>query len=183
MAMAALLMCSLSPCATQKTSPIKRVINGRVVAQSAGGAAIGTVRNSPHEWGQGPAGFGKRLASGLGRHVVKTGIEAGVGGLRHEDLHYHRSNLHGTMPRLKYAVKSTFIVPRKNRPGKTIALGRISGNMGAGVISRAWQPASTAGLGAGLASGGIGLGADVGLHVGEEFWPRHKKARRPAHHT
>jgi hypothetical protein len=50
--------------------------------------------------------------------------------------------------------------------------------MGAGMVSRAWQPASTAGVGAGLASGGIGLGADVGYHVAREFWPRH---RRVAH--
>jgi hypothetical protein len=179
-----LVLCAWAPCATQKKSAVKRVVNGRVAAQTTAGAGIGTLRNSPHEWGQGPAGFGKRFASGLGRHIVKTGIEAGVGGLHHEDLHYHPSNLHGTFPRLKYAVKSTFVVPRRNRPGKTVALGRISGNMGAGLISRAWQPASTAGLGAGVATGGIGLGADVGVHVAEELWPRHKHkvAQKPAHH-
>jgi len=180
------LLCATAPSATQtrKKSPIKRAVNVRVVAQTAAGAEIGTLRNSPHEWGKGPLGFGKRFASGLGRHVVKTGIQAGVGGLRHEDLRYHRSNLHGTFPRLKYAVTSTFWVPRKNRAGKTVAFGRISGNIGSGLISRAWQPASTAGLGAGLATGGIGLGADVGVHVAQEFWPRHKKAeRRPVRRT
>ena len=136
------------------------------------------LRNSPREWGRGPAGFGKRFASGLGHHVVKFGIESGVGAIHHENLHYRRSNLHGTMPRLKYAVKSTFWVPRTNRSGHTVALGRISGNMGAGIVSRAWQPASTAGVGAGLASGGIGLGADVGYHVAREFWPRPKRVAR-----
>jgi hypothetical protein len=176
-----LLGCAAAPSATQN---LNRVVNGRVAAQTASGAAIGTLRNSPRQWGQSAAGFGKRLASGLARHVVKTGIEAGVGHWHHEDLRYRPSHLHGTLPRLKYAVKSTFVVPRKNRRGKTVALGRISGNMGAGLISRAWQPASTMGLGAGLATGGIGLGADVGLHVGEEFRPRHKHktVRRPAHY-
>jgi hypothetical protein len=176
------LLCAAAPSATQaqKGAAVKRVVNARMAAQTAAGAGIGTLRNSPHEWGTGPLGFGKRFASGFGRHVVKTGIQAGVGGLRHEDLHYHRSNLHGTFPRLKYAVKSTFWVPRTNRTGKTVALGRISGNVGSGLISRAWQPASTAGLGAGLATGGIGLGADVGVHIAQEFWPRHKK---PEHRT
>jgi hypothetical protein len=74
-------------------------------------------------------------------------------------------------------VKSTFIVPRTNRPGKTVALSRVSGNLGAGVISRAWQPASSAGIGAGLATGGIGLGAEVGANMAREFWP--KKNRQP----
>src|SRR5579872_456183 len=34
-------------------------------------AAIGEARNAPKEWGRGPAGFGKRLASGMATHVLK----------------------------------------------------------------------------------------------------------------
>jgi hypothetical protein len=176
--MASLVLYTASPGAVpQKIRGAKRVVNGRVMAETAAGAGVGTLRNSPHEWGKGAGGFGKRFASGLGRHVLKTGIQAGVGGLHHEDLHYHRSNLHGTFPRLGYAVKTTFWVPRKNRPGHTVALGRLSGNMGSGLISRSWMPASAAGVGAGVASGGIGLGADVGVNVAKEFWPQHHKRR------
>jgi hypothetical protein len=154
----------------------RRSLYGKqAIAGSAAAAGINQLRNRPHEWGGGVGGFAKRFGSSLGQHAVKSTIELGVGALHHEDLHYHRSNLHGTLPRMKYAVVSTFIVPRTNRPGKTVALGRISGSMGAGVISRAWQPASTAGLGAGLASGGISLGATVGVNMAREFWPRHKK--------
>lgn len=156
----------------------------RAIGGSAAAAAAGQVRNSPHEWGAGPAGFAKRFASHLGQHAIKETIQLGVGTLHHEDLHYHRSNLHGTLPRMKYALVSTFIVPRTNRQGKTIALGRISGNLGAGVISRAWQPASAAGLGAGLASGGIGLGAEVGVNMAREFWPhRHERVRKLVSHS
>ncbi len=155
-----------------------RAINKGAMLRSAGRAGVGQLRNSPHEWGQGIGGFTKRFGSGVGTHVVKTGIEMGVGALHHENLHYQRSNRRGTIPRLKYAVKSTFIVPKTNRRGKTVALGRVSGAMGAGVVSRAWQPASAAGLGAGVASGGIALGADVGANVAREFWPRkHAKSR------
>ena len=153
----------------------KRMVSPQSLGRTAAGAGIGTLRNSPHEWGQGAAGFGKRFASGIGRHVVKTAIQTGVGALHHEDLHYHRSNLEGTFPRLKYAVTSTFWVPRTNRTGHTVALGRLSGNMGAGLVSRLWQPASTAGIGAGFASGGISIGADVGINVAREFWPQHKR--------
>lgn len=152
----------------------RRVLNKESAARSAGTAAINTARNVPHEWGGGPVGFAKRAGSTFGQHLVKGTIEFGVSAARHENLHYQRSNLQGTMPRLKYAVKGTFIVPRTNQKGKTVAVGRIAGNMGGGLVSRAWQPASAAGLGAGLASGGIGIGADVGANVAREFWPRHK---------
>jgi hypothetical protein len=154
-----------------------RAVGTGAIAGSVAHAGVGTLRNSPHEWGRGPVGFAKRAGSSLGHHVAKESIQFGVAAWHHENLHYQRSNLHGKWPRVKYAVKSTFIVPRTNKPGKTVALGRVSGNLGAGMISRAWQPASAAGVGAGLASGGIGLGADVGANVAREFWPKHKRVR------
>jgi hypothetical protein len=157
----------------------RRVVGKQAIAGAAGHAAIGTARHVPHEW-HGPVGFAERFGSSLGQHVVKGTIEMGVATWHHENLHYQRSNRHGTLPRMEYALKRTFIVPKTNRPGhKTVALGRISGNMGAGLISRAWQPASAAGVGAGLASGGIGLGADVGVNMAREFWPRkHRRVAR-----
>jgi hypothetical protein len=156
----------------------KKVFSPESAARALASGSINTARNHPHEWGDGAGGFAKRVGSAFGQHVVKGTIEVGVGTLRHEDLRYRRSNLQGTWPRLKYAVKSTFIVPRTDRRGKTVATGRIAGNIGGGLVSRAWQPASTAGIGAGLASGGIGLGADVGIHVAREFWPHGKHGTR-----
>lgn len=151
----------------------REVFNKRAVAGSAASTAIGTARNVPHEWGRSPAGIAGRFGSSLGQHVVKGTIQFGVAAWHHENLHYQRSNLQGTLPRMEYALKATFIVPKTNHPGhKTVAVSRISGNMGAGLISRLWQPASTAGVGAGLASGGIGLGVDVGVNMAREFWPR-----------
>jgi hypothetical protein len=153
-----------------------KAIGKGAVAGSVAKAGVGTLVNSPHQWGRGPDGFAKRAASGLGKHIIKETIQAGVAAAHHENLHYQPSNLNGTLPRVEYAVKSTFIVPRTNKPGKTVALGRLSGNLGAGMISQAWMPA--AGIGAGLASGGIGLGADVGANVAREFWPpKHRRTR------
>jgi hypothetical protein len=162
---------------TSRRPFVKRLVNRESLERNAASAVWGEMRNVPHEWGRGPAGFSKRFASAFGHHVVKFTIQTGVAAAHHEDLSYHPSNLHGTSPRLRYAVVSTFVVPRTNGPGHTAALGRISGNIGSGLISRLWQPASTAGLGAGIASGGIGLAADVGIHVAREFWPR--RQRRP----
>lgn len=175
-------LCGIALLGTAAEHPTARQYRHAAISKEAGiragaHAAYGTLRNSPHEWGKGPAGFAKRAGSSLGQHALKGTIQLGVGAWHHENLHYQRSNLQGKWPRLKYAVKSTFIVPRTgNRKGKTVAMGRVAGNMGAGMISRVWQPASAAGVGAGVASGGIGLGADVGANVAREFWPRkHKK--------
>jgi len=153
-----------------------KAIGKGAVTGSVAKAGVGTLVNSPRQWGRGPDGFAKRVGSNIGKNIVKQTIQAGVAAAHHENLHYQRSNLNGTLPRLGYAAKSTFIVPRTNKPGKTVALGRVSGNLGAGMVSQAWLPA--AGIGAGLASGGIGLGADVGVNVAREFWPRkHRRTR------
>ena len=156
----------------------KKVFSPESAARALASGSINTARDHPHEWGGGAGGFTKRVGSAFGQHLVKETIEVGVGALRHEDLRYRRSNLQGTWPRLKYAVKSTFIVPRTNGRGKTIAASRIAGNVGGGLVSRAWQPASAAGIGAGLASGGIGLGADLGFHIAREFWPCGRRGTR-----
>ena len=180
---AAILACAVSlACAATGPRELRhRAVGRRALAGSAVSAGVGQLRNSPHEWGRGPLGYVKRFGSHLGQHVAKESIQFGVAALRHEDLRYRRSHLQGTWPRVRYAVKSTFLVPRANKPGRTVALSRLSGNLGAGMLSRVWQPASTAGVGAGLASGGIGLGADVGANVAREFWPRKERHPRPRH--
>src|ERR1700680_1695677 len=178
--LAVILIAAVSSGAVQK-SRLKeyghQMVGGQALARSAGRAAIGPLRNHPHEWGGGATGYAKRFGSSMGHHIVKGTIQMGVGAWHHEDQHYYRSNKQGTWPRLKYAVGNTFMVHRNNGPGRTPALGRLSGAFVAGLISRAWQPASAAGLGAAFASGGISVGADVGVNVAREFWPRHGKRK------
>jgi uncharacterized membrane protein len=172
----AILAVTSAMAAVNRSELRHKLIGKRAVAGSVARGAAGTVVNSPHQWGRGPEGFAKRVGSSFGKQVIKQTIQAGVASAHHENLRYQPSNLRGTLPRVEYAVKSTFIVPRTNRAGKTVALGRVSGNMGAGLISQAWLPA--AGVGAGVASGGIGLGVDVGVNVAREFWPRkHRRVR------
>jgi len=153
----------------------RHTLGRRALARSAAGAAFGTALNHPHEWGRGPAGFGRRLASGFAQHVVKNTIALGVGAWRHEVPGYVPSHRHGAWPRTKYALTNTFLVRREHHRGKSIAAGRISGAMGAGMVSRLWQPARLRTVQSGLASGGISLGADAGSNVLREFWPDIRK--------
>jgi hypothetical protein len=80
-------------------------------------------------------------------------------------------------------VVNTFVVHRKGGPGRTPAVGRVAGSFGSGLISRIWQPSSISGIAHGFASGGISVGADVGMNVAREFWPRREKAEKERQQT
>ena len=144
---------------------------GRVGAH----AAFGEAMNRPKQWGRGPGGFGKRLASGMATHVVKNTIQFGVAAKRHEDLNYHRSTDPRFSHRLGHALASTVVTHKTTTGKKTVAAGRISGALGSGMISRAWQPAAARSVAGGAATGGIMLGADAGANVAREFWPQKKR--------
>lgn len=164
-----------------RSAYVKHTFGKSSLLKSGAGAAIQQARNNPREWGGGFSGFGKRLASGFGEHMVKGTIEFGVASLRHEELGYRPSGKRGFGPRLKYALAST-VVTRKTTTGKrTLASGRVSGAFGSGFISRLWMPARFHTVASGAATGGILLGVDAGTHVAREFWP---EIRHPhAHHS
>ncbi|HUS08005.1 MAG TPA: hypothetical protein VMZ52_17015 [Bryobacteraceae bacterium] len=145
-----------------------------LAAHSAKSTAGYAVHHSP-AWGKGPAGYGKYMGAHLGGMVVKNSLQYGIGGLRKEDYHYTRSGKHGFLPRAGYALRRTVWVPGRHRPGHTVAAGRIAGNFGGAAV-----PAIVTGVGAGIASGGIGLGADAGANMAREFWPRRRHRPRRA---
>jgi hypothetical protein len=156
---------------------VKDTFGKRAAVRAGAGAGIQQLRNSPHEWGQGVKGFGKRVGSGFAQHVVKNSIQYPIAAVRHEELGYRPSGKKGFGPRLGYALSSTVITHKTTTGKKTVASGRIAGAMGSGLISRAWQPAALHTASSGIASGGIMLGVDAGTNVAREFWPR-----RPAKH-
>jgi hypothetical protein len=169
--------------APSKRRYLKRTFSPAAVARAGAAAAIGEARNSPHEWGRGIAGFEKRIGSAFGAHIVKNSIQYPVAYLRHEALGYQPSNERRFLPRLRYALESTVITHKTTTGKRTVAAGEISGLIGSGLISRLWQPASTHTIASGFSSAGIALGADAGMNVAREFWPRHPKSRSSAKHS
>jgi hypothetical protein len=71
-------------------------------------AGINQFTNSPPEWGQGAAGFGKRFGSDFGIAVIATTTHYGLAEAFREDTLYYRCECSGLFPRLGYAVISTF---------------------------------------------------------------------------
>src|SRR2546421_12456085 len=88
---------------------VKQTFSPRAVVRAGANAAIGQARNSPREWGQGGAGYGKRFGSAFAGHVVKNSIQYPVAYFRHEYLGYQPSGKHGFTPRLGHALESTVI--------------------------------------------------------------------------
>lgn len=133
---------------------VRKTFGKQAIAPVVGGAVIRRSKGS----------FGQHLAQSAEGHIARNTAQYAVAGIRHEDLHYHRSTKRGFGPRLGHALVST-VVTRKTTTGKkTIAAGHLSGAAAAGAVA------------GGAATGGISLGATAGTNVAREFWPRrHKK--------
>jgi hypothetical protein len=157
----------------------KHAVRPRSLVLAGAGAGINQATNTPHEWGQGAAGFGKRLGSAFAKHLVHKAIEYPVARLLHEELGYQRSGQHGVRRRLRYALLATVITHKTTTGRKTVAVDEIAGAFGSGLISRLWQPASVRAASYGFLSGGITLGVDAGTNVLREFWP---EIRHPHDH-
>jgi hypothetical protein len=155
----------------------KDTFSPHALVRSGTRAGINQARNSPKAWGRGASGFGKRLGSSFATHVVKNTIEYPIAAWRHEDLGYHRSTRTGFGPRLEHALVSTVVTQNTRTKRNTIASGRLTGSIGSGFISRAWQPAAARTATGALASGGISLGGVAAMNVVQEFGPRHKEHR------
>lgn len=180
-----LLMVTSAQSAEKRAHPyrsryVKDTFGRKAAIRTGISAGTQQLRNSPHEWGRGAAGFGKRVASAFGQHVVKNSIEYPIAALRHEELGYRPSGKRGFGPRLGYALSSTVITHKTTTGKKTVAAGRISGAVGSGFISRVWQPARLHTFSSGAASAGVMLGIDAGNNVVREFWP---EIRHPHKHV
>ena len=142
---------------------------------SAAGAGIGLWNDSPEEWDQGAKGFGQRFGSRFAQNIAKQTIQLPLAAALREDLRYHPVRTGSAGSRIWHAIKYSFIVPRSDGRGNTFAFARVGSNLGAGLVSRTWQPPSNSGIGDGFESGAITLGGDVGINIVREFWRGRKK--------
>lgn len=140
-------------------------------------AALKQWRDEPPEWGQGMAGYGRRLGSNMGRHAARSTIEFGFGALIGEDPRYERCRCEGFFPRIAHATARTFVA--RNRRGETVpAIARLTGIYGGSLLSVSWHPERYTVAGDGLRWGTYSLGFNAGFNILREFWPDIKRAVR-----
>jgi hypothetical protein len=145
--------------------------NAESVLRAAAGAAILQATNTPSEWGQGGDGYARRFANDYAQHVIRQTIMYGAADLLHEDNRYFPSERTGAMPRLKYAVESTFLA-RKDDGTRRLSWSRLGAIAATAFISREWQPPSTRGPEHAAASFGTVVGAEAGFNIAREFFPK-----------
>ena len=141
------------------------------VAGSAAGAGVKQLRRH--------GDYGHNFASSFGQNALKNTIQLGVGAVRHEDPRSTKPRKPpGVMPKLKDAARNTFTVGRFGHKHRSVAAGRISGAVGAGLATHAGAAA------AGASTAGVALGADMAVNTAREFVPDRKKHAhgRPKNH-
>jgi len=149
---------------------LKDSFNPIYLVTGSAGAGIGQWRDSPHEWGQGGQGFGRRLASSYAQHLTTDTLLFATSSLLHEDNRYVPSPHAGVKARIAYALKSTF--QARHDDGSThFSISRMSSMAGSSLISRTWQPPSSGKLSSAGINFGASLGSAMGFQVAHEFLP------------
>jgi hypothetical protein len=143
--------------------------------RSFASAGINQAQDYPTEWGQGMRGYGHRFGSKLAQSAVKATIQFGVGAALGEDPRYYPSGRAGLRPRTEYAVTRTFVT-RMDNGTSGVAVSRLAGAFGGGLISRTWHPERYRTVGGGMKAGAISLGTDAAFRVLREFWPDIRRA-------
>jgi len=139
--------------------------------ESAVSAGFGQWRDRPPEWRQGAAGYGRRFASSFAQHATQETLKFGLASLLHEDNRYIASGRSNFLPRLLYALESTF-QSRDDNGWRQVSYSNIGSLAGASLLSRTWQPKSTGGAGNGAVNFGVSIIFAAGLNVGREFLHR-----------
>ena len=147
---------------------VKRTVGPLALLRSGVSAGIGQWQDSPEEWGQGAEGYGKRLASSLGRNAIQQTVTYGLDEAFHLDTGFYRSRREGFFPRLKDALIQN--VTARTRSGKRVlSVPRFAGAYsGAIIAAETWYPERYS-YKDGLRSGTKSLLTGFGLNVFREF--------------
>jgi hypothetical protein len=135
--------------------------------------------DSPTEWGQGAAAYGKRYGSTLAWSAIHGTLAFGLDSTLHQDPRYHRSLRTGFWRRSADAVRGT-ILTRTDSGGETFSTWRVGSAYGAAFLSDLWYPARLNTFQHGLVDGSIGLGLGLATNLGSEFWPDYQEQRYSA---
>jgi len=131
-------------------------------------AGIETWKNSPEEWGPHWEGFGKRVASGIGKSVIKNSVQFGLDEALTLDSHYYRSKDKSVGARVKNALISP-VTARDRNGHHVIGVPRIVGTYASSIIAdETWYPSRYTWKD-GVKSGTFSLGFTAAFNLVKEF--------------
>jgi hypothetical protein len=132
-------------------------------------SAKDTWSKDPSGWGQNSDGYFYRVASGLGRRIVRNTLQLGFESVLQEDSRFRPSHEHGLRKRVWFALSHSVLSYRPD--GSTqLAYGRIAAGVSAAAVSSTWHPQS---VGAITLLSGMGQSAldRAGNNLLTEFQP------------
>jgi len=135
-------------------------------------AGIGQLGNAPPEWGQGAAGYGKRIGSDFGIAAIATTGRYGLAGMLKEDTLYYRCECSGVFPRLRHAVLSTLTARRGDDGHRVFSLPALAAPyVGSITAVYGWYP-DRFGVKDAFRIGNYSMLAYVGENISLEFFYR-----------
>jgi hypothetical protein len=131
--------------------------------------------NSPEEWQQGGAAYGKRVASMAGWAGVHGALAFGLDTTLHQDPRYYRSRHAGFWRRTGHAIRGT-VLTRTDSGAETVSTWRIGSAYGSAFLSNLWYPDRLDNARLGFIQGSMTLGFGLAGNLGSEFWPDIRRA-------
>jgi hypothetical protein len=139
------------------------------IAGAAFAAGIGQAYDTPPEWKQGAAGYGKRFGSNFGVAAISTTTRYGLAQAFKEDTLYYRCECRGAFPRLRHAVSSTFTARRGEDGHRVFSLPALTAPYAGSMTAvYAWYPGRYNGKDA-LRIGNYTILGYVGGNIALEF--------------
>lgn len=153
---------------TRRKNYFKSLFGPMALGKTAVSAGYNTWRNSPEEWGGGWKGFGRRVASGVGKNVIKQTTVYALDESFKLDSKFYRSKNRSFGSKVKNALISPFTA--RTESGKRVfGFSRIVGTYTSSVIAaETWYP-QRYDYKNGLRSGTISLGINAAFNLFKEF--------------
>jgi hypothetical protein len=139
------------------------------------------IRNTPSEWGDGWAGYGKRVASRQGQFVIQNSLSALGNGIVGFEPRYNRCKCDGFWPRTRHAVARNFVTYDRSETKIRPQIPLYAAAFGAGAAAGAWHPNQDVlnmGWHGALTQAGFGVLANF---IGE-FWPEIERVLKRKKH-
>jgi hypothetical protein len=148
----------------------KTMVNPIGFLKAGFSAGIDQWNDKPHEWGQGAAGYGRRLLNIEGQYTIQRTVTFGISSVLHEDNRYFNSGRTGVWSRTRYALESG-VLARHDDGRRAFSWSQVGGVAAGAFISRLWQPDSQGSAANGAISFGLTMASNAGFGIVKEYLP------------
>jgi hypothetical protein len=140
------------------------------VVETAAYAGVLHWMNTPAEWGQGGAQYGKRVASAGGATAIRNLFAFTLDSVFREDPRYHRAGHGAVISRIGHAARE-IVITRSDSGRERFATWRFGSAVGASCLSNVWYPDRLNTFSSGMQQGAATIGLDLLGNIASEFWP------------